>query len=85
MITSILKTSLGCLFIALLLNAAFTFAQGLAPGALGSTENIKWLQLNYHNPKGLNAFMPQYTVIITSARPTVKQLQTNRWEISFSN
>jgi hypothetical protein len=79
-----LKTSLGCLFIALALNAAFTFGQGLAPGVLDNPgDDRPWLQLNCHNPSNNTTLTPKHTVIISSVRPQVKQIKENRWEISF--
>lgn len=72
-----------CLFIALALNAAFTFAQALAPGGLAPGDNT-WLQLNCHNSGNTPQLKPQHTVIISSVKPSIKQLSTNRWEISFT-
>ena len=72
MIREILRTSLGCLFIALALNAAFTFAQ-----------DAPWLQVNTHNPTNDATHLPKWTVIISSKKPSVKQIRENCWEISF--
>ena len=68
----LLRTSLGCLFIALALNAAFTFAQ-----------DAPWLQVNCHNPASNANLLPKWTVIISTKKPEIKQLRNNRWEISF--
>jgi hypothetical protein len=68
-----LKTSLGCLFIALMLRSGFMLAQGELP----------WLQLNCHNPSNNMTLKPKWTVIISSVRPNVKQIRDNRWEIEF--
>ena len=67
-----LKTSLGCLFIALALHTAFIYAQ-----------DLPWLQVNSHNPSNNMTLKPRWTVIISSVRPNVKQLRDNRWEIEF--
>lgn len=67
-----LRTSWWCLIAACVLNTAFTFAQ-----------DEPWLQLNSHNPANNAQLKPKYTVIISSVKPTVKQIRENRWEISF--
>ena len=72
MIRELLRTSLGCLFIALALNAAFTFAQ-----------DAPWLQVNTHNPASDQTMKPEWTVIISAKKPSIRQLRDNRWEISF--
>lgn len=76
---NLLRTSLGCLFIALALNTAFTFAQALVPQP---AQDAPWLQLNCHN-KTMEQ-KPEWTVIITSKKPSIKQIRTNCWEISFT-
>jgi hypothetical protein len=68
-----LKTSLGCLFIALMLRSGFMLAQG----------DLPWLQLNCHNPTSKPALTPKWTVIISSVQPKVRQIRNNRWEIEF--
>jgi hypothetical protein len=68
-----LKTSLGCLFIALMFRAGFMLAQGELP----------WLQVNSHNPSSNMTLKPKWTVIISSVQPRVKQIRDNRWEIEF--
>jgi hypothetical protein len=70
------------LFIALALNAAFTFAQATTPAGLAPGDN-PWLQLNCHNSANTPQLKPQHTVIISSVKPVIKQLTQNRWEISF--
>jgi hypothetical protein len=69
----LLRTSVWCLFIALALNVAFTQAQ-----------ESPWLQLNTHNPARNVKLKPEWTVIISSVKPYVKQIRDNCWEISFS-
>jgi hypothetical protein len=75
---------LWCLFIALALNAAFTFAQSLVP-VQPEVPFIEppWLQINCHNPAKNQKLKPQWTVIVTSVKPSIKQIGINRWEISF--
>ena len=46
-------------------------------------QDAPWLQLNTHNPTSNATLKPKWTVIISSVRPTVKQIDTNRWEIEF--
>lgn len=97
---NILKTSLGCLFIALALNTAFTYAQqsmwllpyppipltqprvSLAQPQIPIQPDMPWLQINSHS-KPNERQKPEWTVIITSIKPSIKQIDTNRWEISF--
>lgn len=85
----LLRTSLVCLFIALALNAAFTSAQSLwltpnPPIPLNQPANTPWLQLNSHNPTRDRTLKPQWTVIITSVKPSIRQIAPKRWEIEFS-
>ena len=70
------------LFIALALNAVFTLAQGLAPRGLAAGDNTS-LQLNCHNPAKSQELKPEWTVIVSAVKLTVKQMNTSRWEISF--
>jgi hypothetical protein len=72
---NLLKISVGCLFIALALNVAFTLAQDA---------ETPWLQLNCHNPANNVKLNPKWTVIVTSKKPSVKQIAVDRWEISFT-
>ena len=77
---------LWCLFIALALNEASSFAQdwqqdGSHPSPPPSAP---WLQLNCHNSGDIPQLKPQHTVIISSVKPVIKQLTNNRWEISFT-
>jgi hypothetical protein len=67
-----LRISWWCLIAACVLNTAFCFAQ-----------DAVWLQLNCHNKTGVAELKPRQTVIISSVRPSVKQLAENRWQISF--
>lgn len=77
---NLLKISVGCLFIALGLNAAFTqFIEPEIP-----FQEPPWLQLNCHNPANNVRLNPEWTVIVTSEKPTVKQIDVKRWEISFA-
>ncbi len=70
---------MGCLFIALALNAMFSYAEPLAQS------EPPWLQLNTHNPSNNATLKPQWTVIITSKKPMIKQIRENRWEIEFEH
>ena len=78
-----LKISIGCLFIALALNAAFTFAQTLVPQPEVQFQEPPWLQMNVHNPARNQRLKPEWTVIVTSIKPSIKQIDVNHWEISF--
>jgi len=72
-----------CLFIALGLNAAFTFAQTFVVQPEIPFIELPWLQINCHNPAKNQKLKPEWTVIVTSVKPIIKQLDINRWEISF--
>jgi hypothetical protein len=86
---NLLKTSLGCLFITLLLNAAFTFAQGLIDPhpMLPIPPDIQWeppwLQINCHNPAKNQKLKPEWTVIVSAMKPAIRQIDIHRWEITF--
>jgi len=67
-----LKFSLACLVLVLAMNGMFCFAQ-----------DLPWLQLNCHSTVQTNGLQPKHTVIISAVKPTIKQIGTNRWEISF--
>jgi hypothetical protein len=68
-----LRISLLCLSLAFALHGLFCYGQ-----------DLPWLQFNTHKTPNMQDFRPQHTVIISSVRPTIKQLAENRWEISFS-
>lgn len=83
----LLRTSLGCLFIALALNALFSYGQTLAPLAppLENLPDPPWLQVNTHNPSNNQSHRAEWTVLISSRKPIVKQIRTDCWEISFEH
>jgi hypothetical protein len=88
-----LKTSVGCLFIALALNAAFTYGQSLWLAPYPAIPMVKqpvqsdtvWLQLNSHSNSRDMKLTPEHTVIVTSKQPTIKQIRKNCWQISFAH
>lgn len=58
----------------------------LAGAALTYADNVdpSWLQLNVHNPAGGQVRLkPEWTVIVTSVKPQIRQLDISCWEISF--
>jgi hypothetical protein len=77
-----LKTSLGCLFIALALNTAFTFAGNmwLVPyPPIHQAEDRPWMQIS----SGGDSHKPESTVIKTTAIPTVSKVTPTLWIITF--
>ena len=74
-----LQTSLGCLFIALLLNAAFTFAQGLTLTAPATINPAPWLKIYTHNNPG----EPVQVIILSNREPTIFQMGDKEWRIKF--
>jgi len=70
-----------CLFIALALNTAFTYSQTLQPEI--PFIEPPWLQINCNNPAKNQTLKPEWTVIVTSVKPSIKQIDINHWEISF--
>jgi hypothetical protein len=58
-----------------LAGAAFAYADNVDPS---------WLQMNVHNPAGTHERLkPEWTVIVTSVKPQIRQLDISCWEISF--
>jgi hypothetical protein len=80
---NLLKTSVGCLFIALGLNAAFTLAQDTMQTEI-PYHLPPWLQMNVHKAASRDNLRPESTVIITTARPEVKKIREKCWQISFT-
>jgi hypothetical protein len=80
---NLLKTSLGCLFIALALNVAFTLAQDTMQTEI-PYRLPPWLQMNVHNASSRENLRPESTIIITTAKPQVKQIREKCWQISFT-
>jgi hypothetical protein len=67
-----LKFSVGCLIGVMAMHTLFCLGQ-----------DAVWLQLNCHSTTQTKGLQPKHTVVISSVRPVVKQLRSNRWEISF--
>jgi len=68
-----------CLLMAL---AAITFGQTLVPEI--PYIEPPWLQVNAIQHKRAD-LKPESVNIITSAKPTVKQIDFNHWQITFSS
>jgi hypothetical protein len=68
-----LKTSLGCLFIALALNTAFTFA------IPQQQQDRPWMQIS----SGGDSHKPESTIIKTTAIPSVTKVTPTLWIITF--
>jgi hypothetical protein len=75
-----LKISLGCLFIALALNTAFTFAQGiwLVPYP-PIPQDQPWIRISSRD----DSHRPEATTIQTTAIPTVTRISPKVWAITF--
>lgn len=75
-----LKISLGCLFIALALNNAFTFAQSmlLVPYPARPSD-MPWMRINSKD----ETHRPEATTIQTTAIPTVTRISPKVWAITF--
>ena len=71
-----------CLFVALALNAGFTFAQTSVPSsAFGN--NIPWMKVYTTLKLKDETIQPSDIVIYTSAAPAVEQVARKVWRIRF--
>jgi hypothetical protein len=79
-IMNALKASLGCLFIALALNTAFTFAQNvwLVPYP-PIPQDRPWMRISTSD----DSHKPESTTIQTTAIPTVTRISPSVWAITF--
>ena len=60
-----------------------TFAQTLVEQPEIPFIEPPWLQINCNNPAKNQKLKPEWTVIVTSIKPSIKQIDINHWEISF--
>ena len=75
-----LKISLGCLFIALAMNTAFTFAQSMFLVPYPSRpSDMPWMRIDSKD----ETHRPETTFIQTTAIPTVTRVSPNVWMITF--
>ena len=78
--TNILKTSLGCLFIALAMNTAFTFAQSMFLVPYPSRpSDMPWMRIDSKD----ETHRPESLTIQTTAIPTVTRISPTVWAITF--
>ncbi len=69
------QTSLGCLFIALALNVAFT--------QVVVTDDRPWLKL-YIGAESGEELQPDRIIIMTTAEPVVSHVGNKMWKIAFA-
>ena len=84
-----MKLIYGIMFGAILLGLVLANAilpQSLAPSNTSQGTDSTWLQVvTIEDPRGMDAEKtPDRTVIITTARPTVRQTAPKRWQITFT-
>lgn len=86
MIKELFRASLWCLFIALAMNTAFTYSQGLGWQGMrrASPPDMPWMIISFTDPGDHKTIRPELTVITTSNQPVVKSTGKNQWEIHFT-
>jgi hypothetical protein len=80
-IRELLRASLWCLFFALVLSNAFTYAQNLwlVPYPPIQMSDHPWMEIS----SGDDSHKPESTIIKTTAIPTVTRLSPTTWIITF--